>query len=145
MPLAPPQPRMPRIILIAVFVYVLCSAPAFAQQQNDSEHQAARAALISLAAASASLQAYDTYSTLSALNLGAVEANPAMRGLARRPAALVAVKAGVAASSILASAQLWKQHHRKSAIALLVITNGTMTAVALHNASVLRSMRESRR
>ncbi|HEY3162126.1 MAG TPA: hypothetical protein VGJ78_24360 [Vicinamibacterales bacterium] len=70
---------MPRIILIAVFVYGLCSAPALAQQQNDSEHQAARAALISLAAASASLQAYDAYSTLSALNLGAVEANPAMR------------------------------------------------------------------
>jgi hypothetical protein len=57
----------------------------------------------------------------------------------------VAVKAGVATSSILASARLWKQHHRRSAIALLAISNGAMTAVAVHNASVLPSMRESRR
>ncbi|HEY3162127.1 MAG TPA: hypothetical protein VGJ78_24365 [Vicinamibacterales bacterium] len=34
---------------------------------------------------------------------------------------------------------------QERAIALLAISNGAMTAVAVHNASVLRSMRESRR
>jgi hypothetical protein len=136
---------MPRSIVIALFVYGLCSVPAYAQQRDDAQDGAARTALLTLAAASASLQAYDVYSTLSAMRLGAVEANPTMHALARHPAALVAVKAGVATSSIVASTQLWKQHHRKAAIALLAITNGTMTAVALHNASVLRSMRASRR
>jgi len=63
----------------------------------------------------------------------------------RHPAAFVAVKAGVAASSMVASRQLWKQHHRKTALVLLAITNGTMTAVAIHNASVVRSMRAARR
>ena len=137
-------PGMPRILVVAAFVYGLCSAPAFAQQRNDAPHPAARATLISLAAASASLQAYDTYATLSAISLGAVEANPAMKAVARRPAALVALKAGVATSSILASAHLWKQHHRGAAVALLAVTNGMMTAVAVHNASVLHSMRASR-
>jgi hypothetical protein len=136
---------MPRSIVIALFVYGLCSVPAYAQQRDDARDGAARTALVTLAAASASLQAYDAYSTLSAMRLGAVEANPAMHALARHPAALVAVKAGVATSSIVASTRLWKQHHRKAAIVLLAITNGTMTAVALHNASVLRSMRASRR
>ncbi|HKC57009.1 MAG TPA: DUF5658 family protein [Vicinamibacterales bacterium] len=136
---------MPRSIVIALFVYGLCSVPAYAQQRDDAQDGAARTALITLAAASASLQAYDVYSTLSAMRLGAVEANPAMHALARHPAALVAVKAGVATSSIVVSTRLWKQHHRKAAIALLAITNGTMTAVALHNASVLRSLRVSRR
>jgi len=74
-----------------------------------------------------------------------VEANPVMQAVTRRPVALVAVKAGVAASSILASTHLWKQHHRKTAVALLAITNGMMTAVAIHNASVLHSMRDARR
>ena len=136
---------MGRILVITVFVYGLCAGPAFAQQQNDARHTGARATLISLAAASASLQAYDAYSTLSAVRLGAVEANPVMQAVTRRPVVLVAVKAGVAASSILASTHLWKQHHRKTAVALLAITNGMMTAVAIHNASVLHSMRDARR
>src|ERR1044071_1031432 len=137
--------RMGRILVATVVVYGLCAGSAFAQQQNDAQHTGARATLISLAAASASLQAYDAYSTLSAVRRGAVEANPVMEAVTRRPVALVAVKAGVATSSILASTHLWKQHHRKAAVALLAITNGMMTAVAIHNASVLHSMRESRR
>ena len=136
---------MPRIIVVALFVYGLGSGSVFAQQQNDAQDQPARAILIALAASSASLQGYDTYSTLAALSLGGREVNPVMRSVAQRPAAFVAVKAGVTASSIVVSTRLWKQHHRTAAIALLAITNGAIAAVAVHNASVLHSMRASRR
>jgi hypothetical protein len=130
---------------MAALVYGLCAVPASAQQRGDAQEGTARTALLTLAAASVSLQAYDAYSTLSAIRLGAVESNPTMHALVRHPAAFVAVKAGVAASSLVASRQLWNQHHRKTAIVLLAITNGTMTAVAIHNASVVRSMRAARR
>jgi hypothetical protein len=129
-----------RILSMIALVGAIAS-PVRAQEREEPHASTARAALVGLAAGSASLQAYDVYTTLAALNRGAVEANPAMRGVARRPAALVAVKAGVAASSILASAHLWKQHHRKAAVILLGIPTGAMAAVAVHNASVLRSMR----
>lgn len=135
---------VPPILSIVALVGVIAS-PAYAQDTEEAQRGAARMTLVALAVGSASLQAYDAYSTLAALNRGAVEANPAMRAVARRPAALVAVKAGVATSAIVASAQLWKQHHRKAALLLLGITNGTMAAVAVHNASALRSMRAAGR
>src|SRR4029077_15105018 len=110
-----------RILSMVVLLGVIAS-PVCAQEPEE-EHRGGRATLVVLAAASSSLQAYDAYSTLTALSGGAVEANPAMRAVARHPAALVALKAGVATSSIVAGAHLWKQHHRKAAVILLGITN----------------------
>jgi len=132
-------------ILSMIALVGASASPVCAQEPEEPHASTARAALVGLAAGAASLHAYDVYTTLTGLNGGAVEANPAMRAVARRPAALVAVKAGVAASSILASAHLWKRHHRKAAVILLGVTNGAMAAVAVHNASVLRSMRATGR
>jgi hypothetical protein len=131
---------VPRILVLAALL--LCaSSPASAQSGDVRDAGVLRTALVTLAAGSASLQAYDAYTTLSAIPLGAVETNPLMRGLAGRPAAFVALKAGVATSTILAGTQLWRQHHRKAAVILLGLANGAMAGVAVHNASVLRSMR----
>jgi hypothetical protein len=98
-------------------------------------------ALPALYIASAGLQAFDAYSTLSALKLGGVEQNPLMRTVVKNPAALVAVKAGVTVASITAAEQLWRSHHRVGAIGLMVASNAMMAVVAAHNASVLSSMR----
>jgi hypothetical protein len=87
----------------------------------------------------ATLNAYDAYSTTSALGKGAVEANPLMRGVAGTPAALWAVKGGVTAMSIYAAERLWRDNHRVAAIALMAITNGVMAAVVTQNSRVLRA------
>ena len=89
---------------------------------------------------SAVLQAYDAYSTLSALKAGAVEANPLMKGAVTSPVALVGIKAGVSAASIIAAERMW-HHNRLGAIAMMAISNGMMAIVAAHNAQVLGRLR----
>ncbi len=59
-------------------------------------------ALVPLYASFATLQALDVHSTSRALDQGAVEANPMMKGLAGNPTALLAVKAAGTAGIIYA-------------------------------------------
>src|SRR5262245_37962156 len=93
--------------------------------------------LPALYAGSAVLQAYDAYSTLKALKLGAVEANPIAQGVVGNPALFIGVKAAVSAASIMAAEKMWKNHHRVAAIATMVATNSIMAMVAANNAKVL--------
>jgi hypothetical protein len=95
------------------------------------------AALVSLYAGLAALQAYDLYSTSAALKSGAREANPVMTGVVGNPVAFIAVKAGITGVSIFASERMWKQHHRAQAIAVMAVSNGLMAVVAAHNHSVI--------
>jgi hypothetical protein len=87
------------------------------------------------------LQAYDVYSTLTALNHGAAEANPLMQGIVGRPVAFVAIKAGVTTASIVAAERLWRSKKRVSAVLLMVAANGAMAYVAHNNARVLAAVR----
>ena len=97
--------------------------------------------LPALYATSAALQGYDTFSTLNALKSGAREANPLMKSVVKSPTAFVAMKAGVAAGSILAAEQLWKNHHRIGAIGMMVASNLMMGIVAAHNSHVLSQLK----
>jgi len=99
------------------------------------------AVLPSLYVSLAGLQAYDAYSTVTGLRRGAVEANGVMKNVAGNPAALLGVKAGVTAASIVLAERLWKQNRRVAAIATMIATNGVMAAVAARNGSVLRAQR----
>jgi hypothetical protein len=85
------------------------------------------------------LQVFDGYSTTTALGRGATEANPLMRRAGASPGVFWAVKAGAAFSSVYLSERLWRQRRRGQAIAVMVVSNGIMAAVAARNASVLRS------
>jgi Domain of unknown function (DUF5658) len=87
----------------------------------------------------AALNIYDAVSTKQGLAHGAIEGNPGMNSLAGSSTSLWAAKAVTTASTILISEHLWKTHHRAQAIAVMVISNGIMSAVAAHNASVLHS------
>jgi len=89
-----------------------------------------------LYAASIGLQAFDGYSTFVGLRRGSVELNPAMQSAT--PTTLVVAKATMTLTTIAIADQLWRQHHRGQAIAVMLISNGLMTAVAAKNASVLR-------
>jgi hypothetical protein len=98
------------------------------------------AILPALYVGSALLQAFDAYSTMKAINMGATEANPLMKGAASNPVALIGIKATVTAASILAAERMWKGHNRVGAIATMVVSNGFMAWVAMHNASVMNGL-----
>src|SRR5712691_10246227 len=147
---------MQRIHVASLVIVSVLSSPALACAQEShtvapTESSAAapsflqRGGLISLSAGVASLQAYDTYSTLTALTHGAAEANPLMQGIVQHPAALIVLKGAVTVGSVYAATQLWRQHHRGAALVLLAATSGASAAVAAHNASVVRAVRESGR
>lgn len=92
--------------------------------------------------AAAGLQAYDAYSTLAVLRHGGVERNPVMTGLTKHPVAFVAVKAGVAAASIMAAERMWKNHNRVGAVMTMIASNAFMAYVAANNARVLSQVKQ---
>jgi Domain of unknown function (DUF5658) len=113
------------------------SAPPLKLVTPPASFPTGRLALSSLYAGFAALQVYDVYSTNKAINAGALEANPAMRGLVQKPLLFIGLKAGITAGSIYQAERLWRSHHRAGAIALMAGANGIMMAVAAHNATVL--------
>jgi hypothetical protein len=97
-------------------------------------------ALPMLYVGSALLNGFDVYSTLRGISSGAHEANPLMRSAVAHPAAFIALKAASTALPIMAAEQLWKNNHRVAAVAAMIATNGFMSWVAVHNASVLHQV-----
>lgn len=87
------------------------------------------------------LQALDAHSTFTALDRGAHEVNPVMKGVVGNRGAMMAVKAGVAAGTIWASERMWRRGNRAGAIALMIIANGVTAAVVAHNYRVAGSLR----
>jgi hypothetical protein len=88
-----------------------------------------------------SLNAFDAYSTATALSRGAQEANPVMQGVAGHRSAMWAVKGGVTAATIFTAERLWRSNRKAQAILMMVGSNAMMAAVAAHNASVIRQQR----
>ena len=83
------------------------------------------------------LQAFDVYSTRRALAQGARESNPVMQGVVGNPVVFIALKAATTAVPMLIAERMWRTN-RVGAIALMVIANGAMAAVAANNAHVLQ-------
>jgi hypothetical protein len=77
---------------------------------------------------------------MTAMSRGAREANPVMQGVASNGGALVAVKAGIAAGSILVAEKMWRRN-RAGAIATMVALNVVTAAVAAHNYRVASQLR----
>jgi hypothetical protein len=133
---------MSRTWFLSIFILFVAAVPAVAAGSDRIAPSLSRGlTLPALYASFAALNVYDAASTIGAMKRGAVEANPLVAGIAGHPAALWAVKGGVTAASILASENLWRQGHRRQAIVLMVASNSIMTAVAAHNASVIRGLR----
>jgi hypothetical protein len=97
--------------------------------------------LPSLYVSLAGLSAFDAYSTRAAISSGALEANPIMRKAARNSTAMWAVKSGATATTIILADRLWRQNRKAHAIAVMVVSNGLMAAVAAQNARVLTQVR----
>lgn len=131
--------------LVITDVVVVADVPAQPAVPNFSSSIDARlrrpSILPSLYIASAALQGYDAYSTLSVLKSGGVEANPLMKNITKSPMAFVALKATVAATSILAAEKMWKNGNRIGAIGVMIASNAAMGFVAANNARVLARVR----
>jgi hypothetical protein len=98
-------------------------------------------ALPALYASQIALQALDAHSTYAAINRGAYEANPLMKGVVKNKAAMMAVKAGVAASTIMLAEKMWKRGNRAGAIATMLVVNGVTAAVVANNYKVAARLR----
>src|SRR5688572_22091569 len=99
--------------------------------RRDAEHSD-RGLLIPLYVSFASLQMLDAHSTMRAMRAGGVEQNPMMRGLADKPAALVALKAGVAATTIALTDRM-RHRNKVGAIVLMAALNSAYAVVVAHN------------
>jgi hypothetical protein len=86
------------------------------------------------------LQVLDAHSTMSAIRNGAHEANPFMQGVAKNNGAMLAVKAGVAASTIFFAEKMWKRN-RVGAVAMMVALNTIDALVVVHNYGVASRLR----
>jgi len=94
--------------------------------------------MTSLYASTVAMQVLDVHSTLAALRAGGIEANPMMQEVTGNPATFMAVKVGVAASTILAAKQLSK-HNKMAAVVTLVAINSAYAMVVSHNYRVAQS------
>lgn len=108
-------------------VTVVRSEPA-----ADTRTGSDRGILIPLYVSFASLQMLDAHSTIRALDAGGVEQNPLMKGVADKPAALIALKAGVAVTTI-ALAEKVRRRSRVGAIVLMAALNSAYATVVAHN------------
>lgn len=117
------------------------AAPAIVVPARVERALSRPAVLPALYVSYAALQAYDIYSTRQAIARGAREANPLMQGVVGNPGAFIALKAGVAAGTILAAERLWKNDKKAAAIGVMVASNLVATVVASRNARTLRHIR----
>lgn len=101
---------------------------------------AASIALGSLYVSTAVLQGLDVHSTLRGMRDGASEANPVMKGLVKNPATFIAMKAGVAAGTIMATRSIAKKN-RVTAMLTLAAINAAYGAIVHHNYQVSRRLR----
>jgi hypothetical protein len=96
-------------------------------------------ALMPLYASAAMLQILDVHSTLSAMRNGAHEGNPLMTPVTSQTPAFVAVKAGIAASTIFAVRSLAKRN-KAAAVAALIGINVGYGFVVSHNYRLAQSL-----
>jgi hypothetical protein len=96
--------------------------------------------LTSLQAATIATQMLDVHSTVTAMKLGATEANPLMGGLANNRAAFIGVKAAMSVGLVYVTHQLAKENKMAAIVASAAI-NSAYLMIARHNYNVARGLR----
>lgn len=96
--------------------------------------------LTALQVTTVATQILDVHSTMKAMNNGAVEANPMMRGVAKNPAAFISVKAAMSVGLMYATHKMAKRN-KVAAIVTSAAINSAYLVVAHHNYKVARSTR----
>ena len=114
---------------------VIVAAPAAVVRPRG----ASRAALMPFNVSLAALEAFDVHTTMTALDRGAVEANPMMGGLVQNRAAFMAVKAGTTAGAIYLADRL-RTRSRVGAFMLMAGFNSLYATVVANNYRVLHQV-----
>jgi hypothetical protein len=96
--------------------------------------------IVALCVSSAVLHALDVRSTYAVIERGGAEGNPVLAGVVPNKAAFIALKAGIAASTILAASQISK-HHKLAGLVTLVALNSVYASVVAHNVSLSHQLR----
>lgn len=136
--LFPTTPIVPANV-VPVKAEAEAAAPAFVRSSLDNS-QRRPGLLPALYVAQGALQAMDAHSTFSAINGGAHEANPLMKGVVGNKGAMLAVKAGVAASTIWMAESMWKRGNRVGAIVTMIAANSVTGFVVAHNYKLARQL-----
>jgi len=121
--------------------HVTVNASVVQEPLHEARLTVRPATLPRLYAAWIGLQVYDTYSTLVGASRGAAETNPFVSGLTKNRAMFFTAKASMTLVTVGVAEQMWREHHPGRAIALMIVSNGVMAAVAARNAAVLQSIR----
>ena len=140
--LFPTTPLVPSTTVTAAPVkaeVVESSTPTFVRS-SLSTPQRRPALLPALYVVQGALQAMDAHSTYSAINGGAHEANPLMKSVVGNKGAMLAVKAGVAASTIWIAESMWKRGNRVGAIVTMIAANSVTGLVVAHNYKLARQL-----
>jgi hypothetical protein len=111
----------------------LSAAPAVAIRSAERRPSA----LLPLYTSFVTLQVLDIHSTRYALDRGAVEGNPIVRGVTGSTSAMAAVKAAGTAGVIFISEKM-RTKNKAAAIGLMIGTNSMMAWVVQHNYRVAR-------
>ena len=94
-------------------------------------------ALIPLYVSFGALQVLDAHSTSRALDGGAVEANPIMRGIAGNRIGLLGLKAAATTGFIFATEKMWKRN-KTASIIFMIASNSAMAWVVQNNYRAVR-------
>ncbi len=124
---------MSRSILLFVFLLLVPVATSAQERKSDP-------LLNSLYVTTAVMQGLDAHSTLYAISRGATEANPFMANVVEHKSTFIALKAGVAFSTIMASREMSKRN-RVAAIVTMVAVNSAMAYVVQRNYRIGRAGR----
>jgi hypothetical protein len=120
------------------------SAQSFATDGTEvrqiKNSSALTASLVGLYASTVTLQMLDVRSTYAVIGRGGAEGNPVMAGVVQNKGSFIALKAGLAAGTILAAHQLAK-HNKVAAVVTLVALNSAYASVVAHNFDLARQMR----
>jgi hypothetical protein len=138
--LFPTTPLVPATVAPVKAEAAEVSAPAFVRSSLDRP-QHRPALLPALYVAQGALQAMDAHSTYSAISGGAREANPLMKGVVGNKGAMLAVKAGVAASTIWMAESMWKRGNRVGAIVTMIAANSVTSFVVAHNYKLAQQLK----
>ena len=137
--LFPATPLVPATVAPIKAEAAEASAPTFVRS-SLSQPQRRPGLLPALYVAQGALQAMDAHSTYSAISGGAHEANPLMKNVVGNKGAMLAVKAGVAASTIWMAESMWRRGNRVGAIVTMIAANSVTGFVVAHNYKLARQL-----
>ena len=110
------------------------------ERPKPAPRQPSSVTLNSLYVATAVVQALDVHSTLLGIRSGAVEANPMMETMVKRPGVFIATKAALSVGTIMAARSVAKKNKVTAVIALAAV-NAVYGAVVYRNYQIARTMR----